>query len=444
MRKPGLTLKNGFSFFLVLSLLLLLTPTFNGCKKDSETIDPLVLAALAVPSFPEFSEANQAAFTAAVDTAFAAADHKRGISVAVYDGTSLWTYAAGYKNGEYGSTSGTKMSPSTPMYAYSITKTFISALVLKQIDAGLYTLGHTVAALLAANPGYLSLSSDQRDLLNTDATVEQLLMHTSGMPNYADNLAALIPMCDPKYTAYGGTWNPVDILEHVVYLDTEPTWIGDFHYSNTNYILLGMIAEELGGKPLNTLLAENFFTPLDIKASLAPQDSIPSSIAHPYDDVHALNPSYPDGTFYDFSLAIKGVDFSYNIYQGIGRGTWAAGGIIATATNLALWGYELYDPAGLALTTDLRDDLKASAPYDGDYGYGINNDAFAYTSDTTVGTLYGHGGGAPGYLTLLRYEAAKGISVAIMTNFNNSDGGTGGYYVDQAALVAAILNAYVE
>ncbi len=446
MRKPGLTLKNGFSFFLVLSLLLLLTPTFNGCKKDSETIDPLVLAALAVPSFPEFSEANQAAFTAAVDTAFAAADHKRGISVAVYDGTSLWTYAAGYKNGEYGSTSGTKMSPSTPMYAYSITKTFISALVLKQADAGLYELTDTVADLLGSNADYIALPAGQKARIRTTATVEQLLNHTSGMLNYASNLTALIPMCDPKYTDYGLPWKPADILEYVVFEDlVAGPGPYAFEYSNTNYILLGMIAEELGGKPLNTLLAENFFTPLDIKASLAPQDSIPSSIAHPYDDVHALNPSYPDGTFYDFSLAIKGVDFSYNIYQGIGRGTWAAGGIIATATNLALWGYELYDPAGSALTADLRTQLKDSAPNDGDYGYGITKRNFTYElPDGTVGALYGHGGGAPGYLTLLRYEAAKGISVAIMTNFNNSDGDIGGDYVNQADLVAAILNAYVE
>ena len=91
----------------------------------------------------------------------------------------------------------------------------------------------------------------------------------------------------------------------------------------------------------------------------------------------------------------------------------------------------------------MRTQLKNSALNYGDYGYGVSYNDFTYT-DATVGALYGHGGGAPGYLTLLRYEAAKGISVAIMTNFNNSDGGTGGDYVNQADLVAAILNAYVE
>jgi len=374
----------------------------------------------------------------AVNAAMAAADNKRGISVAVYDGINTWTYAAGYADGEYGTTVGTPMTKDTPTYAYSITKTLVSALVLTQIEGGLYSLDDTVDDLLSGNADYIALSAGQKARLNTAATVEQLLTHTSGMPNYAANLTPLITMCNPAVS-----WKPVDILEYVVFEDFVPAWIGTqpYHYSNTNYILLGMIAEELGGAPLNTLLAVNFFTPLTITAYLGPLDGYPLNIAHPYDDAHALSVLFADGTFTDYSVTLPAFFPGYDIYLGIGRGTWAAGGIIATATEIAKWGYQLYDPDGLAITTTIRTQLKNSATVDGAYGYGVNYNNFTYTNGT-VGSLYGHGGGAPGYLTLLRYETNKRISVAILTNFNNSDGGMGSDFVDREALVAAILNAY--
>lgn len=433
MRKLGLMRKNGVPFLSALAFSLLLTSTFIGCGRNDTPVSQVTF---------------QQKIEAAVDAAMDAADNKRGISVAVYDGTNTWTYAAGYADGDYGTEVGTEMTKDTPAYAYSITKTFISALVLKQIDDGLYSLTDTVDDLLSGNADYIALSAGQKARLNTDATVEQLLTHTSGMPNYAANLNALIPMCDPDYVAYGGTWKPVDILENVVFEDFVPAWIGTqpYHYSNTNYILLGMIAEELGGAALHTLLADTFFTPLGITASLGPLDGYPANIAHPYDDAHALAGAIADGSLMDFSSAISGIfpgPPPYDVYLGIGRGTWAAGGIIATAAEIAKWGYELYDTDGSAITADVRTQLKNSATSNGAYGYGVNYNDFTYT-DGTIGSLYGHGGGAPGYLTLLRYETNKRISVVILTNFNNSDDGAGSDVVDREALVAAILNAYQE
>lgn len=402
-------------FLILLSFLLLLTSCFHDGKS------------------PVFSYDTREAFKTAVDDAFNNAENKNGISVAVIkDGYKVWTYARG------DASEGVAMTVDTPGYAYSITKTFVSALVLTQIEAGLYSLNDTVDELLGDDADFRSLSSSQKALININATVEQLLKHTSGMPDYASNVAALIGMCDTEKS-----WKPADILEKIV---NQPYGTpGTFQYSNTNYILLGMIAEHVSGKELNKLLNAAFFSKIGIQTVLSPQDSIPENISHPYDDAALFG--FPADSFLDMTDVMYSVFPDYNYYIGTGRSTWAAGGIIAIAEDLALWGYELYDEDGNAVTSSVRRILKASAPGDGDYGYGVSHDEFTY-DDGTAGEKYGHGGSAPGYKTLLRYEEAEHISVAIMTNTNNiadttstsTDTDLG--LVDREALADALLNAY--
>jgi D-alanyl-D-alanine carboxypeptidase len=321
------------------------------------------------------------------------------------------------------------MTTDTPTFAYSITKTFVSALVLTQIADADYVLTDTVDDLLAGDTDYDNLTTTY---INKTATVEQLLTHTSGMPNYADNLDELIPQCNPA-----AAWKPADILENIVYQDDGPT--GTFEYSNTNYILLGMIAQVEGSASLNTLLANAFFTPLTLDLKLAPQDTYPANIAHPYDDKHALSSLFPVGSFDDFAVALPAIFPGYDVYLGIGRGTWTAGGIIGRAEDIALWGWELYNDEGTAISAAVRTTLKNSATTDEEYGYGVTYNDFTY-EDGTVGGTYGHGGSAPGYKSLLRYEKTKGISVAIITNTNNTVDGTG--LIDQDALAEALFNAY--
>ncbi len=415
MKKFSLIQKNRITLALLLSFLLFLSNGFFGCSDDDSSKQTPAVTPTEIQSV--------------VDAAMAAATVKAGISVAVYkDGNSMWTYAAGKAS------EGVAMTTSTPTYAYSITKTFVSALVLTQIENEDYTLDATVDSLLSSDTDYADVSEDVKtNSINENATVEQLLEHTSGMPDYASNLTALIPLCNPA-----NTWKPADILEDIVYLDYGST--GTFEYSNLNYVLLGMIAEENGGDTLNDLLDTAFFTPLAIGALLSPQDTIPSNIAHPYDDAHILSDLMPEGTFLDFSVAITSfVDPTYDIYLGMGRGSWAAGAIIATAEDLAIWGYELYSDSGIAISSTVRSQIKNSATTHDDYGYGVTYRDFTY-DDTTEGGTYGHGGGSPGYKTLLRYETTRDIAVAIITNQNNYGDFTG--LVNLEELAEDLLNEF--
>jgi len=385
-----------------------------------------------------FSDATTVAFETSVDGSLAAATYKSGISAAVYKkGYSMWTYSAGVAAVDPVTATEVAMTPDTPGYAYSITKTMVSALILTQIENGLFSLTDTVADLLNDQADYTSFNTDY---INVNATVEQLLKHTSGMPDYASNLGPLLLMCNSDYT----TWKPADIITTIV--NTGFNTNNAFEYSNTNYILLGMIAEHKGGEALNTLLSDEFFSPLCLSALLAPQDSIPyATMAHPYDDavIFGDGTTPAPGTFMDLTLALYSVYPTFNYYDGVGRGTWAAGGIISTADQLAKWSHDLYDPDGDAVTPAVRAILKNSAPEDDNYGYGMGYDDFTY-DDGTVGGLYGHGGSAPGYKNIMRYEKDQRISVVVMTNANNSFPYPipGVSLVDLEALVEDILNAY--
>lgn len=379
------------------------------------------------------------ALQSVVDSYYGAAAVKSGISVALYKDGYIWSYATG------SAAAGTAMTTSTPSYAYSITKTITSALVLNQVEDGLYTLDNTVEEILSDDASYISLSSGQKALINTNATVRQLLNHTSGMPDYAvTNIYGILGLCDPAVN-----WSPVYILQHVV--NTGYSNVGTFSYSNTNYILLGMIAEHAGGDTMNRLLAAEFFTPLGIEAALAPQDSIPSNISRPYDDAKLFSSNLPENSFYYISDILPLINPSYDFFTGAGRATWAAGGIISTAENLAKWGYKLYDTDGTAVSSTVRGWIKNSATTDGAYGYGVDYNLFTYRDGTQAYT-YGHSGSAVGYKTLLEYESTERICVVIMTNANNlydnafnpswSDAELG--IVDRIALAEALLKTYQE
>ncbi|MCP4134140.1 MAG: beta-lactamase family protein [bacterium] len=416
----------------------------------------------------------------AVEDAYDTASKKAGVSVAIYKaGKPEFTYTAG-----------AGFSEGAPSFAYSITKTIVSALILKQIEDGLYTLDSTVLELLgpidpadprldpanaAYNPadpsiykypyfpmfnrlldlvdyaqtGDLAASSSDIDRINLSATVRQLLSHTTGMKNYADNIAGMIPL-----TVEGSSWNPYLSLNLLI---SERESNNDFCYSNTNYILLGMIAEVMsGGTQLNNLLKDNFFTPLTIDAALGGQDDIPSNIVTGFDEPRTLGQDM-DGLM-DFGFLLdqygQSIGQDLNFYLGDGRTTWAAGGIMSTANNLAKWGFELYSDNGSAVSAAVRETLKDSAPNNDDYGYGVKHNDFSY-DDGSAGSLYGHGGGAPGYLTLMTYEASQDVCVVVMTNVNATYSGgvlaqTLGHWpgdselgvVDRTALTKALLNAY--
>lgn len=369
-----------------------------------------------------FSTSTEASFKTIVDSAFGAKANKAGMTVAVYSGSgNSWKYALG------DASSTVAMTTDTPVQLYSITKTMTSAKILKLVENGVLSLTDTVSKALT---GHADLSSFDASKINLDATIEQLLKHTSGIKTYQNNSAGIQALSTS--TLFGTTWKPASLISLV---QDNFSNVGTHHYSDTNFILLGMIAEHNGGSNLSQQFTDDFFTPLGISGTLLPRNTLPATLAKPFDDLASQGGSSGFGNLLSaqpFFLTAMGIV------------TWSAAGMSMTADNVAKWGYELYSVNGQAVSSAVRTMLLNSpTEQNSNYGYGITRVNMTLNGNTV--DLYGHGGGGAGYLTILYYSPDTDLSIALLVNSNNTTNNAAIDTFDGGSLYdtcVALFNAY--
>ena len=246
--------------------------------------------------------------------------------------------------------------------AGSVTKTFVAAVVLQLAAEGRVKLDAPVERYL---PGLLP---DKR------ITVRQLLQHTSGLYNYTDDL----PLNDPEALRHRGA-EPAELvamaLKHPPLFAPGAGW----SYSNTNYIVAGMLAERVTGHPLGDEIARRITRPLGLRDTYLPRrgdEKLPPP--------HAVGDTPVGGKLVDFS------DYDTTI-------AWAAGGLVSTPADLdrfygALLGGRLLRPAQLA---EMRRTVPADLGIPGArYGLGLGS------IPLSCGEFWGHEGGILGFTNL--------------------------------------------
>ena len=184
-----------------------------------------------------------------------------GATARVDDGSQVRQAASGVADLR----TGRPMQPDLHFRAGSITKSFVAALVLKLVSEDALSLEDTVDRWL---PGILS-SGDR-------VTIRQLLNHTAGVPQYTDIVWREL------YASPQGrfrTWSPRELVDLVAGrpLDFPPgtAW----SYSNTGYVVLGLIVEEAAGTSLDRELARRIFE--RSSCTIRPCRSAPSSSPAP-------------------------------------------------------------------------------------------------------------------------------------------------------------------
>ena len=259
--------------------------------------------------FDAFPVNLQRKFKAAVDIEFASAPQKAGISVAVYTDGTIWTYATGKADEDIA------MSTETPLLIGSTSKTFLSALVLGQIENGMYNLTDSIGTLLRDHPDIPSFSGTK---INPEVTIVELLTMSSGLSDFSKNTSG------KSESFKQPSWNPSDTINLVPSEFAPP---GKFQYNDTNVVLLGLIAEFYSGKTLAELFRQTYFTPLGISAITLPEEGIPwhsglfndpgshlsvPNIAMPYTDLSTWSSG--------FGNMIKAAPFEFGYYIGaVGR-----------------------------------------------------------------------------------------------------------------------------
>jgi D-alanyl-D-alanine carboxypeptidase len=284
----------------------------------------------------------------------------------------------------------------------SVTKTLTAALVLRLAEEGLLGLDDPVIRWLPeyADASFLGTTPARRQLV----TVRMLLAQTSGLYDYFNSL----PLDARLRASKKRVWRPDDVLAFV----KKPLFIaGDgWSYSNTNYLLLGLIAERAGGAPYAALLRTRLLEPAGLP-SLYVQvaETTKAPIAKGYDFATLARTAKPipwsDGT-------------RVMPFTSVTSAAGAAGAAAGTARELARWGLALYGGTALSpasLAAMLAFDGTAASGGASDYGLGVGRRLVG--DRVTVG----HAGRLAGFRSSLRYVPELGVSVAVLTNQDRWD-----------------------
>ena len=261
--------------------------------------------------------------------------------------------------------------PKLPYQIASNSKQFLAALLLLLEDEGKLSLDDKVSKWLPELP-----SGDK-------IAVRQLLSHTSGLQDFWPQ--------DYSFAAMNQPVEPMDIVRRWGFkpLDYEPgtRW----QYSNTGYVVAGMIAEKAGGAPLWQQLEARIFTPLGI---------------HPYDIDDTTGPAFPQGYHRNALGPIR-------LAKPAARGwLWAAGELSMTAAELAVW-----DIARINRTLLPREDwdemerpVRLADGTTNGYGLGVSK-------KLTAGRwVIDHGGESVGFLSQNSVWVDDRVAVVVLTN----------------------------
>lgn len=281
-----------------------------------------------------------------------------GISAAIkFPDGSTWTSALGLAE----VAPERPATPSTPFVVGSVSKTFVAATIMQLVDEAALSLHDPLATWLPDYP-----RADE-------ITLRMLLTHTSGVFNLYESPEYSRLVVDRPHR----TWTPQMVLDK---LGGEPYCAPGacYHYSNTGFILLGLVIEAETGKPLGTVWRERFFTPLGMSATYFQGDGPPpADAARGYRRTNTGNVAIDDGS-------------TYRPTESEGTVIWAAGGIIASASDIATWGRALYggDVLSEAALAQMTDFTFYPQKQGGFYGLGTRMRTFdGYEMEGHTGTL---------------------------------------------------------
>ncbi|SHF68636.1 serine hydrolase domain-containing protein [Streptoalloteichus hindustanus] len=319
-----------------------------------------------------------------------------GVQVRVHDEQGDWTGSSGVRE----LPTDERVPTNGRFRIGSITKTFVSTVVLQLVGEGRIGLDDPVARHLPR------FGLDQR------ITVRMLLQHTSGLFNYTGDRTADgkfdpgIPLLGKEFLNWRyHTYQPDELVRFALSKPARFEPGARWQYSNTNYALAGLLIEKITGTPYARQVERRILRPLRLWETSLPGTAvdIPGPHAHGY---------FP----YTENGKVHAVDITrHNV-------SWAnaAGEIISTTRDLdrfvsALLGGTLLRPELLAVMRETR-------PIGDEMGYGLG----LMTLDkgpACGGTMFGHDGGVPGYRSYLLSNAdrSKRLELSVTVGAVNVD-----------------------
>lgn len=343
-------------------------------KRTVPTIAALgSLLLVAAPTLAQGSAADHEALQAALDSGRVELGASGASAAMIFPDGTLWTGVSGEAH------EGVPVEVATVFEVGSVTKTFTAALVAELASEGVLGLDDPIDRWVEDAPGPDGI------------TLRQLLQHTSGLADAAD---------DPRYipemiSGPARVWKPRDTFEYL----GEPVGApGEgFHYSSTGYLVAGLALEAATGQSLDALLRERIFEPHDLSRTFfgATEEPLPP-LAHPFIDING------DGVAEDLARLVPSTAFL--------TAAGAAGAILSNATDLVRWmralhtGEAVHPEAYRAMTSFVdRSDGRR-------YGLGVLRD------EHMDFVRLGHEGNSAGYSAAAWHLPVEEITIVVLTN----------------------------
>lgn len=348
------------------------------------------------------AQARAARFQALLDAAVA--DGLPGVSLSITGAGIDFLGAAGVAD----LVSGEPLTPVHTLYAASLGKTFTATVALQLCEEGLLDLDSPIDRWLA------------RDLavrlpFSETITLRHLLSHTAGLVDYLNDRKAWRSafVRDPHRR-----WSHGDVVRYIV---REPLLFepgSDFHYSNSNYILAGLLIEQVTGRPLGELVRERITGPLKLE--------------HTFNGAAAAG---GQGRAHGYVWRHGRIIDTYPWYSHYGL---ADSGMNSTPADLARFIASLFNDDLLlgeaAVAQLLRPSMLGHPP--SDYGLGI----YVQRNPWGMGrTWYAHDGIDPGYQADMMYLPELDLAIAIAANASM---GKAGFIYER--LIQAVVRATLE
>jgi D-alanyl-D-alanine carboxypeptidase len=297
----------------------------------------------------------------------------------VLPGYGLWLGTSGYSYGQV------PIRPQTRFEFASITKSFVAAAILRLAEEGRLSLNDTVGHWLPT----LNCSN-----ISPAITIRQLLSHRSGAYNFGDESA----FQQALFADWSRYWQPEEVFSYVKAPYFPPDAGGE--YSNTGYVLLGMILRNATGGTASAALRRTVFDRAGLRSTfLGAEEDWRGELAHPHLDLDG------DGIHEDLGRHSQTAILS---------SFWTSGAVVSTASDVARFAKALFE-GGLLNTNSLAEmrsfQLLDVVGTSFDYGLGLMRLNILGREE------WAHSGGLFGEYAWFFYCPSTGVSMAVAYNY---------------------------
>jgi D-alanyl-D-alanine carboxypeptidase len=365
--------------------------------------------ALAAGRPPQTARPLDAALVASLQRDLAQASRNQavpGIALAVHvPGYQPWYGTRGLADRRQGAA----VEPAHRFRVGSLSKLFVAVVAMQLVEEGALDLNAPIGMWLPK----VVPAADRM-------TLRQVMNHTSGLNDYLDN-AFLRRVLQNRQRV----WAPTDLVAVAVERGPyfQPGASGRWRYSNTDYVLLGMLIEKVTGNSLAKEVHQRVIDRLKLKSTFfEPDDRVQGPMMRGYagnGDWTDIHPSY----------------------------AWGAGSIVSTVEDLSIFGQALFEgrlmsPGTLSAMLSFVDAGSSFGMRGLEYGLGVMRYRLEVgagpngrTRPASASLALGHIGGIGGYRAALWYLPESKITIA--AGFNEAN-------VDPVPLPNAVLDTVLD